>query len=166
MSPDEVAVQNIETLRRIHEAWKQAAAEMRRAALEQAEDYEDAASRLPDLGWVFELIDPEVEIDARHSPGVWGHGGVSRGREQWLEFWREWLEPWEDFDFETSNFEAVGDHVLMDIAIKARGRGSGVPVEWAQTQIWTFREGRVVQLRPAYESREAAVAAVREGRAW
>jgi hypothetical protein len=160
MSGKGTGAQNVEILRRIHDSFLDAQPAAVRAALTEARTFDEAAARLPEQSGIFERIDPEVVVDARHGMNPFGHGGLWRGKDEWWEFWRDWLETWEDFDYETSNFEAVGDHVLMDLLIRGRGRGSGVPVEWAQTQIWTFREGKVVQLRPGYESRAAALEAL------
>jgi ketosteroid isomerase-like protein len=154
---------NVEALRWLHDTFRQGGTEDAIEALRGAKDVEDTLASLPPrLGELMELIDPDIEIDARHSDLAMGGGGLWRGWEGWFDFWSTWLEPWDDFDFETSNFEAIGDHVLMDLTIRARGRDSGVPVEGSQTQIWTFREGRVIRMRPAYPTRAAAVQAARE----
>src|SRR5688500_9421394 len=154
---EDVGARNVEIVKAIHQAFKQAGAEAVRAALIEARTFDQVAEHLPEYSNLAPVIDPDITIDARGRGGPLGHGGVWRGRDEWVEFWRDWLEPWEDFDYETSGYEAVGDHVVMDISIRGRGRGSGAPVEWTQTQIWTFRDGRVVALRPGYETRADAI---------
>ena len=153
---------NIEALRRIHDAFKEAGTGRVIEAFRESKSPGEAASRVPELTEVLSLIDEGVEIDARHGAAVFGRGGQWHGLQEWFEFWRDWLEPWEDFDYETSNFEAIGPHVVMDLLIKGRGRDSGVSVEWQQTQIWTFRDGQVILMRPGYETRAAAIEAVPE----
>jgi ketosteroid isomerase-like protein len=55
--------------------------------------------------------------------------------------------------FELDNVAEVGDHVLLDIHISARGRGSGIPVEVRSSQVWTVRGGKVIRLT-MFDTRE------------
>jgi ketosteroid isomerase-like protein len=155
----ETGEQNIELLKSMRDLVRQGGIGAIRTALEEGADFDDAGSRLPEgFRPLWDLIDPEIELDSLiETPGP--AGTRFRGREQWFAFWRDFLEPWEEYDFEYSNFEAVGDHVVVDIRVNARGRGSGVPVEWLTTQVWTFRDGKVVRLG-IYDTRQAADDAV------
>lgn len=83
-----------------------------------------------------------------------GHG--------WLEFWRTWLEPWENWWYEIGNFAEIGDCIVLDLHIKARGRGSGVPAEVTLSQVWTVRDGKIVRLA-IFGSRAEALAAANAG---
>ena len=157
---EDAGARNVEIVKAIHRAFQEAGAETVRAALIGAQTFDEVAERLPEYAEVSAVIHPDVMVDTRGRGGPLGHGGAWRGLDEWIEFWSDWLEPWEDFDFETSRFEAVGEHVLMDISIRGRGRESGAPVEWTQTQVWTLRDGKVVGLRPGFETRAAAVRAI------
>jgi ketosteroid isomerase-like protein len=158
--PEGAEERNIELIKSTHEALIAAGFEKFQHVVVEARDWDDSIARLPEnVRSLVELIDPDVEIDARHFPHPFGSEGHWVGREQWLEFWRTWLEPWDEFSYEVSNFEAAGDDVLMDLAISARGHDSQVPVEWVLSQIWTVRNGRIVRMRP-YENREEAVEAM------
>lgn len=164
MTDQRKAAENVELLRRIHESFLQLPPGLVKEVLAEAETFDEAAAkfgdsaRLSGFSALLERVSPQVVIDARHGVNPFGHGGLWRGRDEWWQFWRDWLETWDDFDYDTSNFEAIGDDVLIDLHIRGRGRESKVPVEWSQTQIWTFRDGEIVKLRPGYPSREAASA--------
>ena len=161
----EIAAENVELLRRLHDGFLEIGPDLRKRVLDEAATFDEAAAMFaaseaaPEYAELLGRVAADVVIDSRDGTNPFGHGGLWRGRDEWWEFWREWLETWDDFDYDASNFEAIGDDVLIDLRIRGRGRGSGVPVEWSQTQIWTFRDGEVTRLRPGYESREAAVAA-------
>jgi hypothetical protein len=167
VSDESNRAENVELLRRIHESFLQIPPELLKETLAEAATFEEAAAKFSDspqlseFSVLLERVAPDVVIDARHGMNPFGHGGLWRGRDEWWMFWRDWLETWDDFDYEASNFEAVGDDVVMDLRIRGRGRESGVPVEWVQTQVWSFREGNVVGLRPGYETREVAIKALK-----
>jgi ketosteroid isomerase-like protein len=65
-----------------------------------------------------------------------GHpeGSVRHGPEGAVAFFRDWLDAWEDVE------------VLAVTLHRARGRGSGVPVELRFAQLWTVRDGRRVRM--------------------
>jgi ketosteroid isomerase-like protein len=99
------------------------------------------------LGDDFEWVVPT-------SPG----GEVRRGPEATKEFFREWLEPWEDHRIEWEIRRAPDDRVVVLSVMHARGRASGAEVEMRLGQVWTFREGRPVRM-VAYNDHDEALAA-------
>jgi ketosteroid isomerase-like protein len=132
-----------------------------RDALAAGGDVEATAAVIGRLGQLtLEFTDPDVEVDLTASQVVSLPDGTTfRGMDGWLVFWRGWFEPWEDFNAHVLSYTARADHVLVDVVITARGRGSGVPLELRQTQIWTLRERKVVRLR-IFDTREEAVASI------
>ena len=73
-------------------------------------------------------------------------GAVRHGPESVIEFFHEWVEPWEDLEIDWE-LEAVGrEAALATIQMSGRGRGSGVPAEMQFFQLWTFRDGRAVRM--------------------
>ena len=102
-------------------------------------------SALNPAAWTRDLerFDPEVEwypAVTRSATGASyrGHAGIR----QWAE---DMLEAWEDFRPEPIEFLDAGDHVIVDVRSRARGRASGVEVERMTTQVWTLRQGKVVR---------------------
>ena len=77
-----------------------------------------------------------------------GHieGRVRRGPEAVLDFYRQWIEPWEDFEFDYELREGGPDRVLAICDMRGRGRDSGVETEMQLAQVWTFRDGRPVRM--------------------
>ena len=125
-----------------------------------APDFETAAHRMTELGYeIPDLIDPGVEIPPEGIAGLRDEAGFV-GRDGWVRFWAAWFEPWEEYEWETTNWEQVGDHVLIDGLNRARGRESGAPVEWWNTQVWTVRQGKIVRV-VGYGTREEALTALR-----
>ena len=86
-------------------------------------------------------------------------GAVRHGAEGAIEFFREWVEPWDDFDLDWEIEEAGPDRALATIDMRGRGRGSGVPTEMSFFQLWTFREGRAVRMEMFWDLDEARRAA-------
>ena len=86
-------------------------------------------------------------------------GAVRHGADSVIEFFREWLEPWEDFHLEWEIEEAGQERALAIIDMHGRGRESGVPAEMRFFQLWTFRDGRAVRMEMFSELDEARRAA-------
>lgn len=151
---------NLEALARLDAAFKAADFATIRDALMVGEvNPAEMIERAGELGsWTLELVDPEIEIDLRQMSGAFG---FPEGREKflglqgWMDFWRTWLEPWADFDYEIRNPETVGSYVVREAHITLRGRGSGAPAEFPHVQLWGFRNGKVFRLA-AFATREQA----------
>ena len=121
------------------------------------------------IGWTGDdFVDPE-ELD----PDLWAklatdfalHGRpdvpdatVHRGRDATKEFWRQMQEVWSQIRWEPREFTSVGDTVVVDVRIVALGRGSDVPIEEDETDVFWFRAGEVVGLQ-GFPTREEALRA-------
>jgi SnoaL-like protein len=149
----------IEVARQANDWWMSAPFETVRELLLASEGYEDAVERFKRAGLEpGDLIGPDIEVVIDAFPG-----GVTligqRGRDGWIHFWREWVEPWEDLYLEASNYEEIGEHVLVDMRVVARGRGSGTPVDASVVQLFRVQEGAIT-LYGVYRTREEARAAI------
>ena len=82
-------------------------------------------------------------------------GALRRGPEGIIEFFREWIEPWEDFQIDWELEQAVPDRALATVDMSGRGRGSGAPAEMRFFQVWSYSDGRVVRMQMYYD-RDAA----------
>ena len=58
------------------------------------------------------LVDPDLEVVAV-GPEYTGEGTVHHGLTGYLEFWVDWLEPWESFRIEAEEYLDAGDKVVM-----------------------------------------------------
>ena len=77
-----------------------------------------------------------------------GHpdGAVRRGPAAVIEFFRDWIEQWEEPDTTWALEETAPNTVLATVATRGRGRLSGVPIEQRFAQVWTFRDGEPVRM--------------------
>jgi ketosteroid isomerase-like protein len=96
-----------------------------------------------------------------------GHpdGAVRRGPQAVREFFRDWIDQWDEPDTEWQLELTRSDTVLALVTTRGRGRASGVPVELSFAQVWTFRDGqpaRMVLYADPDKGRQAAGAAPRE----
>ena len=109
----------------------------------------DAVARR-DSETVLSLYHPEVDFDGRRhrwaevlgtdQARVHGHAGLRR----WS---RQYYEAWENLEDNVEELIDAGEHVVSIVTTRARGRASGVEVEWKQNAgVWTVREGKVVKV--------------------
>jgi ketosteroid isomerase-like protein len=106
------------------------------------------------------LWHPDVEFDV--SRDVWGAvvgGGHYRGVEGVRQWMRDLYSAWEHMDIDCEELIDAGDRVVAVISVRARGRSSGIEVEYHPAGIWTLRDGRVVRV-VWFASREDALGAV------
>jgi ketosteroid isomerase-like protein len=108
-------------------------------------DLEGALADLPrDFEWVV--------------PGFPGNE-ATRGPEGTLEFFRDWIDQWEDLRVDWELEQGVPDTILALVDMRGCGRASGVPVELHFAQVWSFREGvpvRMVVYADVEDGRRAA----------
>jgi ketosteroid isomerase-like protein len=119
-------------------------------------------TRLLDRGYTMIWREGRLEDALRGLPDdfewvVPGHpeGDVRHGREGVIEFFREWVEPWEDLDVNWELHPAGPERALALIDMHGRGRESGVPTEMRFGQLWTFREGRASRMVVYFDVDEA-----------
>ena len=98
-----------------------------------------AALNARDLERVIELTSEDLEF---HSMLATAEGRVFRG----LAGMREWAESvdsaMDDFRIELCDVHAAGDdRVVVRFRATARGRSSGVPLDFEVGQVWTWRDG-------------------------
>jgi ketosteroid isomerase-like protein len=86
-------------------------------------------------------------------------GAVRRGADSVIEFFYEWIEPWEDLEVDYKLEAAGTDAALAVIDMRGTGRVSGVPTEMRFFQLWTFRDGRAVRMEMFQELDDARRAA-------
>jgi ketosteroid isomerase-like protein len=86
-------------------------------------------------------------------------GSVRRGADGVIQFFYEWIEPWEDFHLDWELKQVDSDLALATIHMRGVGRESGVPAEMTFAQLWTYRDGRFVRMVMYYDVDEAHRAA-------
>ncbi len=76
-----------------------------------------------------------------------------------IEAVRHYWGTWDEYAIDPIEFIDVGQSVVITVRERGRGKTSGVPVERQQTQVWTFRNGRIVRWELFGERADALEAA-------
>lgn len=102
-----------------------------------------------DTGAVLALYDPDVEWDAsRGTPlgQLTGHS-VYRGHDGLRRWFRQWYEAWQSLEDRCQELIDAGEHVVSVSTVRARGRSSGLDVEFSDRfGVWTIRDGRITRV--------------------
>src|SRR5881227_1556735 len=115
-----------------------------------------AASQRGDWDTALGAYDPEVELDQRRMPD----GGIYHGPDGVPEFYAAWFGSWDDLRIELEDVRGLPDgRVISVLRLRGRGKASGVEVAMAPADVWTLRDGKVVQMT-GYPDRAEALAAV------
>jgi ketosteroid isomerase-like protein len=93
----------------------------------------------------FSIFDQNVEWDM--SGAGLPDAKTYHGPEGVREFFRGWIGPFDDFDYEAEEVIDAGDSVIVLLHQWGRGKGSGVLVESRFWQVWTLRDGKVVRFK-------------------
>jgi ketosteroid isomerase-like protein len=80
-----------------------------------------------------------------HVPGFPGNE-ATRGPEATLDFFRDWIDQWEELRVDWELEQASPDTVFAVVDMRGLGRASGVPGELCFGQIWSFRDGMPVRM--------------------
>jgi len=125
--------ENVEVLRRGYEAWNRGD---RDAAFESLESE-------------FELQLPEGGMNV----------GIYKGREGVTKLFENYLEVFDSFQMKPEKFFEVDDRIVVFVRTPARGKGSGVEVEFRPAHVWTMRAGKAARLE-IFPERQRALEAV------
>ena len=109
-----------------------------------------------DSDTVMEAFDPAVELDQTRFPD----GGTYRGRDGVSEFYDKWFGAWDELRIESQGVIELPDgRVVSLIRVSGRGKGSGVEVTLEAADVFTLRDGKVIQMT-GYPKRAEALEAV------
>lgn len=127
--------ENIETVRRAYDAWNRGEPE---AAIE--------------------LLSPEIEW---HLPPNLPDAESWRGRDEVVQGLSSLSGSWSELRAEVRDLISAGDRVVALVRFQGQGATTGLPVEGVSVdaQVWTLREGRVVEVR-MYSGTDEALEAV------
>jgi uncharacterized protein len=81
-----------------------------------------------------------------------------RGREAFAEYARGWLEVFDRYAIEPSEYLDLGEYVVVVGRVVARGRGSGAETADEDAWLYRFRDGRAIEYREC-ETKERALEA-------
>jgi ketosteroid isomerase-like protein len=117
----------------------------------------NAAFNSGDMDRILAMLDPSFETSVppefSAEPDVYrGHGGIRR----YFESFRDVMD---EIRFEQLDLRTVGQYVVVDVRLTARGRATGISVQQRLAQVWTVRDGRAMQVRNFTSFADALAAA-------
>jgi|SRR5690242_6524985 ketosteroid isomerase-like protein len=113
--------------------------------------------RVTDPSPSFDLLDEEVELDIR--PMTPGYQGIIHGKDAVIDFWRDYLDTWDEYILEPIEIrEAGADQIVVIADERGQGQGSGASFERRSATIFTLRAGSLVKIK-AFPTPESALEA-------
>jgi ketosteroid isomerase-like protein len=95
----------------------------------------------------------DVVWDDSYTPGGavrHGHDGVRAGTSSWFGTWVKGT-----YDLVVDEYVDAGDRVLVRGRQSGTGRSSGIEVTMDHFQVWTFRDGKAIEVRLFHEEGKA-----------
>ena len=115
-----------------------------------------AAAETGDWDTAIKAFDPEVQLDQTRLPG----GGVYKGFTGVWSFYEKWFGSWEEFRIDSQGVIAVPDGRVLSLdRVSGRGRRSGVEVAMETANVYTLRNGKIIQMT-GYPARSEALEAL------
>jgi ketosteroid isomerase-like protein len=106
---------------------------------------------------VWKRVAPDIEL---HERSDLPDAKVYRGRDETKEFWRKTQELFAEFRWEPLEFVDLGDVIVVETRLVGVGRGSDVPIEAEETDVFWFRDGMLIRLA-GFPTRDEALDAAR-----
>jgi ketosteroid isomerase-like protein len=104
------------------------------------------------------LFDPEFEVTT--PPGLAAEPDTYRGPEGIRRYFDSFYEAMDEVHFEPTGFDEVGELVVVEVTLRARGRTSGIEAEQHVALVWRLRDGKAIRL-DVYASPDEALEAAR-----
>ena len=126
-----MAQENVDTLRKLGEAWNR-----------------------DDLDSFLEQLHPEVEFHSEVARLVDGDTAPRRGHDGMRRFWEEWRTVW-DLTIDISDYHDLGEIVVSVGHMRIRGKGSGVDIESPVAYVNEFQDGSIRRVRAYLDPKQA-----------
>jgi ketosteroid isomerase-like protein len=142
----------------------------RQAALDKIEFARLSMGRLPQIDVVSGFDDPAYIAEVREFledrvsddfvavSMVAGVGQEWKGLDGLIDFWRDWLEPWEAYSIQLERIVEGANGVLVEVLQRGRLAGAEHDVETPSAAVYFFREDQLARIEfyleqaPARES--------------
>jgi ketosteroid isomerase-like protein len=109
---------------------------------------------------VLPFVDPQCESTT--PPSLASEPDTYRGHEGVRRWFGSFGDAMEGIYLEGHDFTAVGDKVLVDTTLHARGRATGIETEQRAFVVFTLRDGLMTRLEAFAERGQALEAAARD----
>jgi ketosteroid isomerase-like protein len=126
---------------------------------ENVEIMRSAYAALAEQGLEAVLVLADPEFEATTPPSLATEPGTYRGHEGVRRWFGSFGGAMEGVYFEGLEFTSVGDKVLVETKLHARGRTTGIETEQRAFLVWTLREGLVTRVETFAERGQALEAA-------
>ena len=111
-----------------------------------------AAFNRGDMEAAVASLDADIEwIEPKEFPG----GGAYRGRESAKQYLAQSRAAWAEVSSEAEQFIPAGDRIVVFVHARVRAKGSS---EWQDVRladVYTFRDGKAIQMRAFADRNEA-----------
>jgi ketosteroid isomerase-like protein len=114
-----------------------------------------AALARGDLEGMLTVVHPDIELLPLSGKL---EGRIYHGHEGVREWDRARHDTW-DLEFTPSEYEDLGDSVLVHGEVRSRGAASGVELDTPVSWVFEFREGKIIRLEAFLDRAEARAAA-------
>jgi ketosteroid isomerase-like protein len=112
-----------------------------------------------DQGGVEALLEfVHEDFEATTPPGLASEPDTYRGHEGVRRYFDSFYEAMDDIRWEPHSFQEVGDKVVVEFTLYARGKSTGLEFGQPAVQVWTLRDGKGIGLE-LYPTLEEALAA-------
>jgi uncharacterized protein len=97
-----------------------------------------------DVPGAIELVsDDIVSFPAEHQP----EPGALRGSEALADYFRGWLDAYDAYEIQVSEYIDLGEHVVAVGGVSGHGRRSGALVSLDDAWMFRLRDGKIVEYR-------------------
>ena len=90
------------------------------------------------------------------------YGGVYAGRDHMKQVLAGVTGRFDEFQYEIRNYLAGGDEVVVHLHMAGVGRESRKPFALPVMELWRFRDGKAIEMRPFLYDGTALIAALEE----
>jgi ketosteroid isomerase-like protein len=98
------------------------------------------------------------EFEATTPPSLASEPDTYRGHDGVRRWFDSFYEVMDEIRWDAHEFRPVGDRVVIDFTLRARGKTTGLDFGQNAVMIWSFRDGKAIRIE-LFESMEEALAA-------
>ncbi|MGH2957897.1 MAG: nuclear transport factor 2 family protein [Solirubrobacterales bacterium] len=109
---------------------------------------------------ILEYIHPDFE--ATTPPELASEPDTYRGHDGVRRYYDSFDEVMDEIRWEVHGTQAVGEQVVVDLTLHARGKSTGLDFGMRTAAVWSFRDGKVIGIE-IYPTLDEALAATRPG---
>jgi ketosteroid isomerase-like protein len=105
---------------------------------------------------IIPFVDPEFE--ATTPPNLASEPDTYRGHEGIRRWFESFYEVMDQIRWDASDFQQVGDKVVVEFTLRARGKTTGLDFGQDAVMVWSLHDGRAIRVE-LFETLDEALAA-------